>query len=380
MANIGRMHRHWTLAGGILAILLIPAAIWAATLGSIAGRHKVALPASLVRTAGGVTCGYVGGHWVAGAVLTTPRPPAGRRWFISRIQQAANFRAAARGARPLAHRRALLGVASTFQRLAVLGTRPGHGCSTLRSPTNPPVSPVVPMPSGNAPGWQQVFADNFTGSVPVGSFPTATSPWHVYADGTSDTRAKGQYWPSKVVSESGGNLNVHVHTAGGIPMGAALLPVIAGAPGSEGGQTYGRYTFRFKVDAVPGYKTAILLWPDSENYLADGEIDFPEFNFTDRIWGHFHRRGASSGGDFAAKNTGVLSASGWHIATISWLPNSLTYQLDGRTQLTVTGAAVPSTPMHLVIQTETQTDNTTLPPPNASGDLRIDWLVISKPG
>ncbi len=379
MANTGQMHRRFAVAGGVLGILLVPAAIWAATLGTIAGRHKVALPASLIRTSGGVRCGYVGGRWVPGAVLTSPRPPAGRRWFISRVQEAANFRAAAHGATPTSHRRALLAQAVAFQRLAKTASRPGHGCSVLRAPTNPPVAPVAPMPSGTIPGWTQVFADNFTQAIPVGTFPTAANAWHTYADGTPDTRAKGQYWPSRVVSESGGTLNVNVHTAAGTPMGAALLPVVAGAPGSEGGQTYGRYTFRFKADAVPGYKTAVLLWPDSENYLADGEIDFPEFNFTSTIWGHFHRRGATTGGDFAAKATGVLASSGWHVATISWLPNSLTYALDGHTQLSVTGAAVPNTPMHLVIQTETETDNTVLPPANASGDLRLDWLVISKP-
>jgi len=52
---------------------------------------------------------------------------------------------------------------------------------------------------------------------------------------------------------------------------------LPGAVGKEGGLLYGRYAIHFKADPVPGYKTSWLLWPDSEKWPQDGEIDFPEF-------------------------------------------------------------------------------------------------------
>jgi hypothetical protein len=380
------MQRRWSLAAAGIALVAIPAVVMAASLGAVANRNKVSLPANHVRNVGSVHCGLVGTRWLPGQLVRGPATTSGHRWFISRAQQAANYKLAARYAHPASRARALLKAAARFHALAVAGTRPRHACATLRLPVSRPITTIVPMPSGTIPGWTQVFADDFNGSVPVGSFPAAAAGlWYAYGDGTPDTRSKGQYWPSKTVSESSGNLNVNVHTAGSIPMGAALLPTVPGAPGSEHGQTYGRYTFRFKVDAVPGYKTAILLWPDSENMTADGEIDFPEFDWTGTLWGHFHRRATCSTcwGDYANASTKVKASSGWHIATITWLPGSLTYTLDGTTRLVVRdtpgNAVVPNTPMHMVIQTETQTTTTTLPPANASGSLRIDWLVISKP-
>ncbi len=132
------------------------------------------------------------------------------------------------------------------------------------------------MPVGNLPGWTQVFADNFTENVPVGSFPAAVSgKWTAYPDGWPDTSGNGTYEPSKVVSIGHGVMDLYLHTENGVHMVSAPEPVIPGAPGGEGGLLYGRYAMRFRVDQVPGYKTAWLLWPDSENW-ADGEIDFPK--------------------------------------------------------------------------------------------------------
>ena len=386
IATIRRMHRRWPIAAEILGLAAVPAVVMAASPGTFVNRNKVSLPAGFVRNVGRVQCGFVGGHWVPGTTLGG-RTSSGHRWFITRAQQATNYRAAARRAHPVTRARAFLNAAAIDRRLAVSGTRPRHACATLRAPVGQPVAAIVPMPNGTMPGWTQVFADNFTQSIPLGSFPAAVAGlWgNSYADGTGTTvvngAPKGQYWPSKVVSESGGNLNIHVHTENGIPMSAGLLPTITDGAGPSGGQTYGRYTFRFKVDPVPGYKVAFILWPDTTpgGGPGNGEIDFPEFNFNSTIWGHFHRQGSTAWTDYRAVDTGVAAASGWHIATITWLPGALSYALDGRTVLSVSGSAVPDTPMHMIIQTETYTDQAALPPAGASGDLRLDWLVISKP-
>jgi len=108
---------------------------------------------------------------------------------------------------------------------------------------------------------------------------------------------------------------------------------------------------RFRADAVPGYKTAWLLWPDSEDWPSDGEIDFPEGDLSGTIGGFVHYRGGVSGSDQAAFATNA-TYTGWHTAIITWLPSGVTFRLDGKTVGTTT-TRIPNTPMHWVIQTET---------------------------
>jgi hypothetical protein len=228
------------------------------------------------------------------------------------------------------------------------------------------------MPVGNLPGWTQVFADNFAEKVPLGSFPAAVaSKWTAYPDGWKDTSGNGTYEPSKVVSIENGVMNLYLHTANGVHMVSAPEPVIPGAPGSEGGQLYGRYAMRFRADAVPGYKTAWLLWPDSEKW-ADGEIDFPEGNLTGTISAFMHHKGDPTSQD--AYPTSATYGN-WHTAVIEWTPQSVTFYLDGSVIGKSTSTAdIPSTPMHWVLQTETQLSGG--PPQNsAAGNVQIDWVT-----
>ena len=234
------------------------------------------------------------------------------------------------------------------------------------------------MPVGDIAGWHQVFADNFAENVPLGSFPSAVaSTWgNSYQDGWKDTTGGGTYMPSRVVSIANGVMNLHLHTENGVHMVAAPVPTIPGASGSEGGMLYGRYVMRFRANAVPGYKTAWLLWPDSEVWPQDGEIDFPEGNLNGTIGGFVHHQGATSGADQAAFSTNT-TYTGWHTATISWLPSGVTFQLDGRTIGTETNG-VPGTPMHLVLQTETSTIGAG-PSASAAGNVQIDWISVYAP-
>ena len=68
---------------------------------------------------------------------------------------------------------------------------------------------------------------------------------------------------------------------------------IAGTGTTGGGiamkqnQLYGRWEIRAKQDYGNGFGPAILLWPKSENWPSDGEIDIAEIPAGERKQAHF---------------------------------------------------------------------------------------------
>jgi beta-glucanase (GH16 family) len=255
------------------------------------------------------------------------------------------------------------------------------------------------MPIGDVPGWHQVFADNFANeNVPLGGFsgcswptgapitqvhcaglaahPTVEAKWFAYPDGWSDTTGNGTYYPSKVISIQNGLMNLHIHTEtirGVIQhMVSAPVPKIPLGSGSLGGLLYGRYSVRFRADSLHGYKTAWLLWPDSNIWPQGGEIDFPEANLDGAIVAFMHHRNATSGSEQDAYPTSVTYNS-WHTATIEWAPTSCRFTLDGSV-IGTSSSLIPNVPMHWVLQTETALDGSV--PDNATaGDVQIAWVV-----
>jgi len=235
------------------------------------------------------------------------------------------------------------------------------------------------MPKAAPPGWHRVFDDNFSRPVPLGRFPAAVAgSWgRTYPDGLPDTSKVGRYEATKVVSIEHGVMNIHVHTQDGIHMVAAVLPTIPGAHGRDGGLLYGRYSLRLRANPAPDYKVALLLWPDSEDWPTDGEIDFPESpRLNTRILGFVHHQGGTNGGDQIGFTTNEYFTP-WHTATVTWLPTGVTFQLDGQ----VIGTAytrIPNTPMHMIIQAETTIGDA---PPTATeaANIQIAWLTIDTP-
>ena len=231
------------------------------------------------------------------------------------------------------------------------------------------------MPVGDMPGWHQIVAQDFDTSVPLGSFPGSAYRSSFYAyNGYADTSGNGLYSPAKVLSVQNGSLNWNLHTENGRPLVGAVVPEV---PRTGWGQTYGRYSVRFRSDIAVGYKLAFLLWPDSDNW-AEGEIDFPEVDDLDtgsRIYANLYPAGRSdlTGGSIGFQSGVAAAGSGWHVATIEWLPSRLRYILDGAT-LGTTTVGVPTTPMHWVLQVETAIG--ARPLAGVAGHVNVDWVTI----
>jgi hypothetical protein len=235
-----------------------------------------------------------------------------------------------------------------------------------------------PMPTGNLPGWHQVFADNFADqSYPVGSFTgctlfedkpcagTPSVPLAANPDGWSDPSTHCEFFPSKTASVAGGILNIFLHTQGGKCLGANFQPVLSP-------MLYGRYSIRFRADAVPGYKMVASFWPTNN---TNGEIDFPEGDLTSAMHGALHRiAGGKPWWDFYSTAT----FSSWHTATVEWTPTAVTYILDGTILGTRTspGYPIPQTPMYMTFRGASILGSPTKPPTGASGNVQIDWVTV----
>lgn len=251
------------------------------------------------------------------------------------------------------------------------------------TPTPTPTPTPVPSPSGQAmpvgdlAGWKQIYTDDFTsGNVSLGSFPGSyASKWDAgYSDGTPDSAGKTNggksgYYPSKVLSISGGVMDMYLHSSGGISMAAAPSPKVK-TTWPFNGQIYGRYAVRFKSDSLKGFKTAWLLWPDTEQW-SDGEIDFPEGDLSSNIGGFSHCVGNPSQNCLIAPSTATYSS--WHTAVTEWSAGKVSFILDGVT----IGSTTKSTPiksMHYMLQTESCL--TGCPAATTAGHLQIDWVAL----
>lgn len=219
-----------------------------------------------------------------------------------------------------------------------------------------------PEPAGE---WKSVFREDFNTDAPVGDFPGQAygSRFTTYPDGWEDTSGRGEYRPSEVLSVGGGSLNWDMWVENRTTMGAAVLPTLP-----TYGQIYGQYSVRFRADPTPGFGMAFLLWPDSEKWPRDGEIDFPEGEFSGTIFANAHH--ASDGGEVDAFSTDA-GFDGWHVATIAWRPSDVTFLLDG-VVVGVSTTAVPTRSMHWVLQTGSA--GTAPASSSSTARVQVDWI------
>lgn len=241
--------------------------------------------------------------------------------------------------------------------------------------TNPAVPPPSisgeAMPTSDPSGWTRMFEDDFTTNIPEGSFSiTNSTKWGAYPDTWFDTSGNGRYSPA-IVSQHDSMLDVYMRQINGIWRVAAPTPKL---PVSTNYHTKVRIAARFKADRVLGFKTAWLLWPDSNDWPPDGEIDFPEGDLPGTISGFMHRQDATSGSDQDFVGSSATYDQ-WHTAIIEWEAGSYCrFILDGITLGTFTNR-VPATPMHYVLQCETRLSGGP-PPSGAAAHIYLDWFVM----
>jgi Glycosyl hydrolases family 16. len=141
---------------------------------------------------------------------------------------------------------------------------------------------------------------------------------------------------------------------------------------------------RARFEAGLGYGQALILWPDSNHWPEDGELDFAEaptaakesVAFTVH-WGDNNRVDyARASGDFTQ----------WHTYTVVWKADSVRMLIDDKTYYDSSTSSrnpqIPHSSMHLAIQQEPgpldPSDWVPNPGPGTPDQvtMHIDWVRI----
>lgn len=236
--------------------------------------------------------------------------------------------------------------------------------------------PAAPTASPNEGGpWSSIFREDFDQDAPLGSFLQTYGPtWSAYPYPWTDTSRAlrsdpGYYDANKTISVAGGVMNAWLHYDTGMKQFLVAAPFPRLPP-----TTYGRFVMRLQATPAPGYRIAPLLWPDSNDFPEDGEINMPEGNLTDEqfiAYLHFAQPATAPGREAAAFPTGV-NGSSWHVYETAWSPGKVEFFVDGAS-IGSSKRAVPFKPMHWVLQFETQLTRGA-PPKTAQANVRVDWV------
>ena len=220
---------------------------------------------------------------------------------------------------------------------AVGGGSLSNNAGSTTSSTSPPTTsvpatqaPAPPAKASAAPsdGYKLVYQDDFNGTkLDEGS-------WGIY-EGSGN--AGVGYRKREAISVSDGALRItgRGDVAGGVALNKEL--------------TYGRYEVRAKTDKGAGYGPAALLWPVSERWPVDGEIDISEVPNGNREMSGSYLHWGSDNEVIGHEEFGDFSQ--WHTFAVDWEPSKITFYVDGAVVWTVTQReAIPTTPHFLGLQ------------------------------
>jgi beta-glucanase (GH16 family) len=223
------------------------------------------------------------------------------------------------------------------------------------------LNPAVPSTAEAAPlgGWPLIAADEFDGAG------LDLARWQAYS------------------GPAGGGASLRLPER--LAVADGLLTVTGKGPESGGlawqtDQTYGRWEVRARTEPGAGYRPALLLWPQAEDWPRGGELDFLDTPKPDRSETNFVvHYGVDNDRDITAV-TGDFT--GWHNYAIEWLPDHVAGFIDGQQVFrTDDPSEVPTRPMHLAIQQDVgpsddgwtpALDSTT--PPEVR--MQVDWVRI----
>lgn len=217
----------------------------------------------------------------------------------------------------------------------------------------------LPTEAASRLGWPLIANDEFTGP------DLNLAKWDLYAG--RSTGGVGQHDPANI-SVSAGTLKIvsRGDSTGGMNM--------------DGGRQFGRWEVRAKAQRGAGYSQVILLWPDSEVFPDDGEIDFMEIPNPAKDESHFVLHSGPRNLQAATSVRGDFTQ--WHTYAVEWTDEEIIGFIDGEQIFRTTDrAGFPPGPMHLAIQQDPGPFGDGWVPPRdettpAEVTLEVDWVRV----
>jgi hypothetical protein len=241
---------------------------------------------------------------------------------------------------------------------------PGTVSSIPAPPTaSPEQKALAAVPQDPGPEWRRVTTEDFNSLRPqaYGLYDSVGG----FGNGLRRSSA---------ISVANGVLNI-----------TATNGNVSGGMAHKLGQTYGRWEFRARTDLGRGFGSAILLWPDSERFPQDGEIDIMEVPSETRDRAHFIVHfGGPGGSDKVYGSYAEDDFSQWHTFAVDWLPDRIVFYVDGVERFRVTDRnIIPDKPMHLAMQFDQGPKKDWIAAPDVTTpkafSLQVDWLRVYAP-
>ena len=232
---------------------------------------------------------------------------------------------------------------------------------------------VADLPSVPGHTWKLTKRDDFDGTE------LDDAEWKVYDDPATNDVSR---WSPDNVTVADGELRITGR--GRDPSGVRNEAGGLCWCGAGGNRTYGMWRVRARLEPSLGYGQAFLLWPQSERWPRDGELDFAEIPkpWKDEVVGMVHWGTRTSHERHGASHRADLTQ--WRTYTVVWRPDLVRFYLDDTLFYDSRSAErdidIPDGPMHLALQVEPGPLGRWVPSPGPETPeqniTRIDWVEL----
>lgn len=144
----------------------------------------------------------------------------------------------------------------------------------------------------------------------------------------------------------------------------------AGLSAKFANQKYGRWEARIAASGDNEYHMVSILWPDSQNWPCDGEVDYAETTGDWNVINFFQHYSCDNQQTMATK---AIDVTQFHNYAVDWSPSGMVGYIDGvewfRDEVP---AHQPPGSMHQTLQLDWFPDST----PDGTGEMRVDWVRV----
>ncbi|MFT4029248.1 MAG: glycoside hydrolase family 16 protein [Protaetiibacter sp.] len=229
-------------------------------------------------------------------------------------------------------------------------------------------------------GGSSSDASGDSGSSSSGSGDSASAAvrygWGTVAGGDEFAYTGAPSSSNWSVYDSVGHAGNGVRSPSAFSVSGGVVRVSGDANGTTGGMaarfdssTYGKWEVRMRVSQRdPKYHPVLLLWPNSNSWPCDGEVDFAEGWAATDVVNFVLISGCEK---TVTRTNQTIDQTAWHNYAVEWNSTTMIGYIDGVEFFRDTTAShLPPGPMHLCIQLDWFPDGSATSP----SWMEVDWV------